>query len=417
MNFRQMVAGSVFVGSTVLTSLCHAGWSSGGGELVRDANNPWFLSNTKEVKYCIQIDEKNFGQTKTQVRERVRKAMQFWQIQLKDLQYALISTDTVFDTKIGTQNFSEEDCGATTDIVFQFGTLTAEQKEKLKDLSKTIGITVRTDYDEVNMKGKGFVYIAPESGSLKPEMDVKMWSVAEGAMLLPVLIHEAGHIFGLQHDSNVYFMAEDDVQNLFSFFNDPHYVPLWWTDFDKDGWQNTKVFKHDPFAKPMRFYCAKPTVIPVPGSGKPKVLRKSLKNRTEDVMTFKKFFNISVDGCVNSYIQNGKFIISTQTANNNDSGGEVILGEMKLQVTTRYYADKPVIKVWFPEKQNVLPGIKFFQAFPFGYMYSEVYYKGNYVSADGKTTRRILLTATPYGVKSLGGTLNGEIYQNVGEGF
>ena len=188
MNLKSFITGSVFTGMTLLGAIGHAGWSSGGGELIRDANNPWFLSNTKDVKYCIQIDEKNFGQTKQQVRERIGKALQFWQIQLKDLEYLEFGL-THFDSRIGTQNFKEELCSDKTDIVFQFGILTAEQKENLKNLSKTIGITVRTDYDEVNMKGKGFVYIAQEAGALKPTVDdkiEKMCSSFDGKLLFPV---------------------------------------------------------------------------------------------------------------------------------------------------------------------------------------------------------------------------------------
>ncbi len=38
-----------------------AGWTSGGGELLRTAINPWFIQNTKVVHYCVLADEKNFG--------------------------------------------------------------------------------------------------------------------------------------------------------------------------------------------------------------------------------------------------------------------------------------------------------------------------------------------------------------------
>ena len=35
------------------------GWVSSGGELFSDAHNPWFVRNTKDVNYCVVVDEIN----------------------------------------------------------------------------------------------------------------------------------------------------------------------------------------------------------------------------------------------------------------------------------------------------------------------------------------------------------------------
>ena len=97
---------------------------------------------------------------------------------------------------------------AAIDLTFQFGygTLDEKQREFLLDLRKYIGIAVRTDYDEVNLKGKGFVYISSDRGSSRFDAD----TVGSGSpfvdspwqydgLLYRVLVHEMGHVFGLPH--------------------------------------------------------------------------------------------------------------------------------------------------------------------------------------------------------------------------
>ena len=34
------------------------GWVGMGGELIKDARNPWFVKNTAEVFYCIKIERR-----------------------------------------------------------------------------------------------------------------------------------------------------------------------------------------------------------------------------------------------------------------------------------------------------------------------------------------------------------------------
>ena len=72
-----------------------------------------------------------------------------------------------------------------------------------------VGITVRTEYDEGTRKGRGFVYIAPESGPLRFEgtdtirypwslRDSPVWARGFG-LFHKVLTHELGHVFGVAH--------------------------------------------------------------------------------------------------------------------------------------------------------------------------------------------------------------------------
>src|SRR5688500_11366820 len=73
-----------------MTNAALAGsWSSGGGHLFTNEFNPWFVQNTEPVRYCIQIDKKNFGVGLDQVRIHIKEAIKYWKNefeQLEDLQ-------------------------------------------------------------------------------------------------------------------------------------------------------------------------------------------------------------------------------------------------------------------------------------------------------------------------------------------
>lgn len=104
--------------------------------------------------------------------------------------------------KIASQIFIETNCGKTTDIIFQFGVLNSKQKKFLKDPSEYGAISVRTEYDGVSLRGRGFIYISPSHGPLSYDTSAiakDAWSVDGGRLLYLALLHELGHVFGLQH--------------------------------------------------------------------------------------------------------------------------------------------------------------------------------------------------------------------------
>lgn len=70
-----------------------------------------------------------------------------------------------------------------------------------------MAVAVRTDFDTRSLRGKGFVYIAPDLGPLRPfgnDHIENAWSQFDGAILTQVAAHELGHVFGLTHNGAGY---------------------------------------------------------------------------------------------------------------------------------------------------------------------------------------------------------------------
>lgn len=53
---------------TALSTNLRAGsWSSGGGNLLKDANNPWFIQNAESVTYCLEVSESGLSMDKSRL--------------------------------------------------------------------------------------------------------------------------------------------------------------------------------------------------------------------------------------------------------------------------------------------------------------------------------------------------------------
>ncbi len=206
MIFKKAVLGSFF--ASIFSMVAFGGWSSGGGELFKDQNNPWFVKNTSAVNVCVEIDEANFGLSRAEAEYQLKQAMFFWK---KNMEAVHIQNEV----GIAKQDFFFGECTNATDLRVQFGVLTQQQQDYFRTPQKLVSSIVRTSYDTVNLKGKGFLYVSPQFGPLRMQAGrnsvEQPWSMNRGNLLGFVLAHELGHMFGYTHSlgSEFALMAEE----------------------------------------------------------------------------------------------------------------------------------------------------------------------------------------------------------------
>lgn len=196
----------------MLSSAAHAGWTSTGGSLIQDKNNPWFLKDVETVSYCIVADSKNFDASIDVIDQAIERAVRYWREEFA------VAPSQQF--KFSIPKFIRSDCSDKTDVAFRFGVLpenmTAKDREYLGDTTQFVSLAVRTEYDSSSMRGRGFVYVSPRQGPLgyvhgTDDADGLPWAYGESGQLIKVLIHEVGHIFGITHTGSAptNVMAED----------------------------------------------------------------------------------------------------------------------------------------------------------------------------------------------------------------
>lgn len=180
-------------------NICSAGQiSGGGGELLGDQLNPWFIQNTSEVPYCIQVNTEHFSLNADQIDQKIKVAISIWKHDFAEP--TLVQPNSYI--RVGTQTFTRVSCSDEHLITFQAGYLTPSQLEAVKEPEKFVSLALRTEYDRKNLRAKGFIYLAPDSGPSKPKyLNVTdgFWSESQNSKLTVVLQHELGHVFGIPH--------------------------------------------------------------------------------------------------------------------------------------------------------------------------------------------------------------------------
>lgn len=188
------------------TALLAGAWT-GGGELLRDSLNPWFLENISRVTYCILSDQENFPVDEESLDDRIGFALNYWREQYESVQAYGDNIHGQRYMRLSTQQFIRRSCNEDVDLRFQFGILSKEQLLWLETMaaspSEYVAFSYRTnDVSLKDLKGTGFIYIAPESGPLRPNFSqalAKPWSSRRSQRLTAILIHELGHVFGVPH--------------------------------------------------------------------------------------------------------------------------------------------------------------------------------------------------------------------------
>jgi hypothetical protein len=146
--------------------------TSGGGYIYGYESNPWFLGNVNTVRYCIDLDEANFGVRREMAAAAIERSIASWKKTFARAHFARRLEEPVGTLVIGTQNFELVTCSDDAiDLRFQLGRLTDEQKKFVPNPNRFVAVTVEQHYDEENMRGRGFIYVSPESGDLRPVAD------------------------------------------------------------------------------------------------------------------------------------------------------------------------------------------------------------------------------------------------------
>jgi len=207
-------------------SLASAGGSSsGGGELLEDTFNPWFLTSVPEVTYCIGSAD-DFSVPKEVLAQYVANSFDYWSDEFSNayLPDNLLGENPAHAliVRVKTSGFKLQDCTDKVDLTFQFGTLgvaeSAYVKSRAIDTRRFVAFTGRLDYDRVNLRGKGFIYVSPDRGPLAFQGDnvvPNAWTAdGDNSRLGKVLTHELGHVFGLPHMGGPGSLMDQDFPEM-----------------------------------------------------------------------------------------------------------------------------------------------------------------------------------------------------------
>lgn len=165
--------------------------TSGGGLIYGSMGNPWFMDDQPSPTWCTVIDRENFGISIENAEAHIKSALKEWE-------------------PVTGITFTKTNCNESTDLRFLLGVLSEQDSldaNSIKSFAKHLlgesaGLAVRTHYDEATMRGRGFIYIAPETGPLKiqaSEIVRHPWQIFGGKIFRVAVMHELGHVFGLQH--------------------------------------------------------------------------------------------------------------------------------------------------------------------------------------------------------------------------
>lgn len=189
--------------------------SSGGGHIYGDQINPWFLDNTHKATYCIQASDDFSLLPQARLEQSVREALNFWITKFSEKKSSFRHANGA-EVKLATQDFVHTSCDSQTDIKFQFGFLTNSQIKSHASYKQSVGFAHRTHYDKVNMRGRGYIYIAGERGKFRPSsrnLRDRFWSNDNGQSLTLALVHELGHVFGIQDQFSVAPYPDTDIMS------------------------------------------------------------------------------------------------------------------------------------------------------------------------------------------------------------
>jgi hypothetical protein len=378
----------------MVESPVRAAWASGGGELFLDAQNPWFVQNTTQVNYCILMDKEHFGVDESTIDRTITSALDYWK---KEFARTPPVTEDGVKIAVATQKFVKTSCQISTDLVFQMGYLDGKQIKEIGDPTHYISTAIRTSYDSVHLKGRGFVYLAPQTGPLKVNDDRLVpdpWSRDNNGRLLMVLIHELGHVFGIPHlsGSSVGFSGRAIMSAGF---------PEWLVN------KKLKV-GIDPLRLPSFFQFDENQEVTI--------FDRCYDQDDQINEAARAFFDIPNNWhCIKAIYQGGLFSLY---ASREYKDQKELIGTAKLDAKGRYTI-QDALTIWLPREQAVFPD---HDAESSGYVFSSWFFqtekKGIYQSRLSSHKRPIIVTLPQYFIDGrLGGVLDGNLYLDLLSGI
>ncbi|WP_413612504.1 hypothetical protein [Bdellovibrio sp. HCB-110] len=171
-------------------------WISSGGDLLGDARNPWFVINTPKIRYCLKIDDSSFSASSNEVHASLQKALDFWHTEFQENNWR--TSKSLNALPLFLPLFSEGPCDGREHLRFVLGEGALEKQQAQYVQSRkhdVVALSVRTNYDSVQLRAKGFIYVAGDK--TKSLWIENVWK--NPGRLSLVLAHELGHVFGVPH--------------------------------------------------------------------------------------------------------------------------------------------------------------------------------------------------------------------------
>ena len=390
------------LGLILASTSAQADWASGGGQVIKDSQNPWFLHNTTSVDVCIIWDQDHFHPVDRNVSgliNRFQHAVNYWK---KEFSKSFVVSNYV---QVATQDFNIKEVallrgGAVpsasclaADLRVQFGWLSVEQitffDTQMGGVQNYLGAAVRTAYDQEILKGKGFIYLKPDSGPLSsqtPGLASNPWNLGRGYLINQALQHELGHVFGLPHKDAETIMSVDYLERM---FHQDHAAENANYPYDRGffSWNMTD-------GSIIREYCG---------------IRTGWRNFIGIPQSHK---------CYQVKFQ-GSRIVYRSGERPNGAGNWSDRGSMEIDPKVTYMWDEAV-RLYLTPAQSVItrfPDGAGLAPWYMGPMIKNTEMSGTFVSVDGTTTRKVFLTLTPAGMgfaaSRFSVEMNGQWYWNL----